>query len=310
MTEPRTAIKTRQLSKNFNTLKAVDGLDIEIRKGEIFSLLGTNGAGKTTTIKMLCCILKPASGSAEVMGHDIESHPMEIKKIIGVSPQETAITGHLNPRENLVLMGGIFGLPKKQNKQRADEMLELMELTDRRKSQSRKLSGGMQRRLSLAMALMSDPEILFLDEPTLGLDPHARRTMWNYIEKLKGKKTIFLTTHYLEEADALADHIAIMKEGRIIDSGTSRDLKRKYRKKQTLLVTARELLPGVVDNLRKQKLEVVQTGNSLIVEAPELDFYTIVDFLKASKVVIEGIELKEPSLDDVFIELTGKEVAP
>ena len=221
------AIKTLDLTKKFGERIAVDALNVEISRGEIFSLLGTNGAGKTTTIKMLCCLLKPTSGSATVMGNEIHKNPFKIKEIIGVSPQETAIAGHLTTRENLLLMGGVSGLKSNHSKERANELMQLMELEDR-KDQARKLSGGMQRRLSIAMALMSDPQVLFLDEPTLGLDPHARRSVWNYIEKLKREKTILLTTHYLEEADALADNIAIIDQAKIVAMGTSPELKKKY----------------------------------------------------------------------------------
>jgi len=164
---------------------------------------------------MLCSLLAPKSGTASVMGYDIKDNPLKIKSIIGVSPQETAVAGHLTTRENLHLMGGVFGLHKTIARERSKNLMELMELEDR-KDQVRNLSGGMQRRLSIAMGLMSDPMILFLDEPTLGLDPHARKSVWNYINRLKREKTILLTTHYLEEADSLADNIAIMDNSKII----------------------------------------------------------------------------------------------
>lgn len=199
------AIRTSNLTRNFGKINAVKDLNIEIKRGEIFSLLGKNGAGKTTTIKMLCCLLIPASGTATIMDFDIKENPLKIKEIIGVSPQETAIAGHLSTRENLLLIGGVFGLRRELLNERAKNLMQLMELEDR-KDQARKLSGGMQRRLSIAMALMSDPQILFLDEPTLGLDPHSRKSVWNYIDKLKREKTILLTTHYLGFADKVFLH--------------------------------------------------------------------------------------------------------
>jgi ABC-2 type transport system ATP-binding protein len=205
----RFAIQTFSLSRKFGDLVAVNSIDLSIKEGELFSLLGPNGAGKTTAIKMLCCLLRPSSGTATIMGHDINEDPMAVKRIIDVSPQETAIAEHLNAWENLSLIGGIRGLMKEEVKKRSADLLEMVGLTKRAKEQVRKFSGGMKRRLSIAMALVSDPQVLFLDEPTLGLDPQSRRGIWEHIAELKGKKTILLTTHYLEEADALADRIAI-----------------------------------------------------------------------------------------------------
>ena len=306
MNTDKIAIKTNDLSRHFGKRIAVDRLNIEIRPGEIFSLLGTNGAGKTTTIKMLSCLLQPTSGSALVMDYNTKDNPHEIKEIIGVSPQETAIAGHLNTLENLQLMGGVFGLRRNESNRKAKSLMELMELEDR-KEQSRKLSGGLQRRLSIAMAMMSDPQILFLDEPTLGLDPHARKSVWNYIEKLKTEKTILLTTHYLEEADSLADNIAIMDNGKIIASGTSSELKRKYVGKQILRITAENLTSEITNILNKQDLETHITQNGLEIKAHKLDLYYIIDVLKQNKVKINGIQTQEPTLDDVFLQLTGKE---
>ena len=299
------AIHTNNLSKSFGYIDAVNNLNIEIKKGEIFSLLGTNGAGKTTTIKMLSCLLTPTSGTASIMGFHINSHPQEIKEIIGVSPQETAIAEHLNTRENLLLIGGVFGISGTESRNRAKSLMNMIELEDR-KDQVRKLSGGLQRRLSLAMALMSDPQVLFLDEPTLGLDPHARKSVWDYIEKLKGEKTIFLTTHYLEEADALADHIAIMDNGVIIEQGTSHELKKKHKSYQTLNITTENISSDLIEKLSKQGIEIIKTSNRIELKAEELDFYSIIDALRSENVKIDGIQMQEPTLNDVFIQLTGK----
>ena len=306
MDTDKIAIKTNNLTKTFGNRIAVSNLNIEIKPGEIFSLLGTNGAGKTTTIKMLCCLIQPASGSASVMGFDIIKKQQKIKEIIGVSPQETAIAGHLNTLENLLLMGGVFGLKTVESKRRAKNLMDLMELEDR-KDQSRKLSGGLQRRLNIAMALMSDPQILFLDEPTLGLDPHARKSVWNYIEKLKSEKTILLTTHYLEEADSLADHIAIMDKGKIIESGTSSELKKRYTSKQTLRISGDNITAEVIEILNKQGFETNSSPNGIEIIAQELDINSIIDLLRQNDVKIKGIEMKEPTLDDVFLSLTNRE---
>ncbi|HPR32110.1 MAG TPA: ABC transporter ATP-binding protein [Prolixibacteraceae bacterium] len=300
------AITVYNLTKHFKERKAVQDVCFTIRKGEIFSLLGTNGAGKTTTIKMLCCLLKPTAGRATIMDHELGADALKIKRIIGVSPQETAIAGHLNTRENLVLMGGVFGMRSNEAKKKATQLMDLMELEDR-KDQSRKLSGGLQRRLSIAMALMSDPQILFLDEPTLGLDPHARKSVWNYIEKLKGDKTILLTTHYLEEADSLSDRIAIMDRSRIIESGTSSELKKKYNTRQTLNITAKNIRPSEIEQLRQKGMNVVCTATGIEITGANPDFYTLVDILRSGQVDIEAINMPEPTLDDVFLALTGKE---
>jgi ABC-2 type transport system ATP-binding protein len=301
----KSAIRTYNLSKSFGNIHALRNLNIEIEPGEIFSLLGTNGAGKTTTIKLLCCLLHPTSGSASIMDYQINEDPAKIKEIIGVSPQETAIAEHLNTLENLLLMGGVYGMSGTESKNRARSLMKLIEL-ENRKDQVRKLSGGLQRRLSLAMALMPDPQVLFLDEPTLGLDPHARKSVWDYIEKLKGDKTIFLTTHYLEEADALADHIAIIDNGEIIEKGTSYELKRRHKTSQILNISAEHISSDLIENLKNNGIEIERTSNGIELKAKELDFYSIIDILRTENVKIDGIEMQEPTLDDVFIKLTGK----
>ena len=302
------AIQTQNLTKDYGSRRAVNDLNISIEKGEIYSLLGTNGAGKTTTIKMLSCLIEPSNGTATLNGHDIKKHSMNVKEIIGVSPQETAITGHLTVKENLLLMGGVFGLPKDVSHKRARELSELMGLEDR-KDQTRKLSGGLQRRLSIAMAMMSDPEILFLDEPTLGLDPAARKSVWNYIEKLKGKKTILLTTHYLEEADMLADHIAIIQEGNIIAQGTAKELKDKHTSMKTIHVSTMDPVNDCIDALIKVGMEVKQNKNGIQIRHKDPDLYLITDILKQHKIKITGINWEEPTLDEVFLKLTGEEVS-
>ena len=302
------AIRTYDLTRNFGERTAVDSVNIEIRQGEIFSLLGKNGAGKTTTIKMLCCLLKPSSGSAEIMGYNILKKPIKIKGIIGVSPQETAIAEHLSTKENLLLIGGVFGMGKELSVKRAENLMDLMELEDRN-DRVKKLSGGMQRRLSIAMALMSDPQILFLDEPTLGLDPHSRKSVWNYINKLKGEKTILLTTHYLEEADSLADHIAIIDNAKIITSGTSHELKQRHKTTQTLEVSADDISSDTINGLRNRGMEVISSTGSIAVSSSDLDFYSIINFLQTKNIRIKAISMKEPTLEEVFLDLTGKEVS-
>lgn len=221
------AIQTTQLVKRYKTLTAVDGLNLEIQQGELFSLLGVNGAGKTTTIKMLTCLTKPSSGDALVGGFSITKHPEQVKQLIGVSPQETAVAPNLSVEENLALICGIHGFSKQKTKQRIEELSGQFGLNTVLHRKAGKLSGGWQRRVSIAMALISQPQILFLDEPTLGLDVLARHELWKVIRSLKGKVTMILTTHYLEEAAALSDRIGIMKSGNLLAVGTVDELKRK-----------------------------------------------------------------------------------
>ena len=304
----RFAIQTFSLSRKFGDLVAVDGIDLSIKEGELFSLLGPNGAGKTTAIKMLCCLLRPSSGTATVMGRDIHEDPMAVKQIIDVSPQETAIAEHLNAWENLSLIGIIHGLAKEEVKKRSEELLEMVGLAKRAKEQVRKFSGGMKRRLSIAMALVSDPQVLFLDEPTLGLDPQSRRGIWEHIAELKGEKTILLTTHYLEEADALADRIAIIDEGKIAALGTPQELKDSISDMQVMVVKAKNLPPDAIEGLKEIYPEVKATEDGIEIRAKELSFYEIVDYLRPRGVAIQSTSLKQPTLDDVFLHLTGKEL--
>jgi len=302
------AVQTFDLSRKFGDLIAVDAADLSIQEGELFSLLGPNGAGKTTAIKMLCCLLRPSSGTATVMGRDIRQDPMGVKQIIDVSPQETAIAEHLNARENLSLIGGIHGLAKEKVKERSEELLEMVGLARRAKEQVRTFSGGMKRRLSIAMALVSDPQVLFLDEPTLGLDPQSRRGIWEHIAGLKGKKTIVLTTHYLEEADALADRIGIIDEGKIVALGTPQQLKENVSDMRVMVLRAKNLAADAIEGLKRIYPELKVTNEGIEITARELSFYDIVDYLRPRGVTIQSMSLKQPTLDDVFLHLTGKEL--
>ena len=221
------AIKTNALVKRYKDITAVDQLDLEIRQGELFSLLGVNGAGKTTAIKMLSCLTKPTSGDATVGGYPITGNPEQVKQLIGVSPQETAVAPNLSVKENLELICGIHGFSREKTRQRVSELSGQFDLGPVLHRKAGKLSGGWQRRVSIAMALISQPRILFLDEPTLGLDVIARHSLWDVIRTLKGRITIILTTHYMEEAEALSDRIGIMKSGRLLAVGTAEELKEK-----------------------------------------------------------------------------------
>ena len=218
------AIKTTALVKQYKNLTAVDNLHLEIRQGELFSLLGVNGAGKTTTIKMLSCLTPPTGGDALVGGFSITKEPEQVKRLIGVSPQETAIAPNLSVKENLELICGIHRFSKEKTQNKIREMNRQFGLDTVLQRKAGKLSGGWQRRVSIAMALISEPQILFLDEPTLGLDVLARHELWDTIRSLKGDVTIILTTHYMEEAEALSDRIGIMKDGRLLTVGTAEEI--------------------------------------------------------------------------------------
>ena len=218
------AIEICNLTKRYKNTVAVNDLTLTINSGELFALLGVNGAGKTTTIKMLSCVLTPTSGDAVLLGDSIVSKPYSVKGKINISPQETAVARNLSVSENLKMMVGIYGNDKKIAHEKTDEMMRLFGLTEVAKNKAKTLSGGMQRRLSIAMALISDPKILFLDEPTLGLDVLARRELWTVIRKLKEKTTIILTTHYMEEAESLSDRIGIMSKGELKAIGTATEL--------------------------------------------------------------------------------------
>ena len=220
------AIQTKALTKRYRNLTAVDGLDLEIRQGELFALLGVNGVGKTTTIKMLSGLAKPTSGEAIVGGYSITTELLQVKGLIGVSPQETAVAPNLTVKENLELICGIHGFSKEKTREKLRELSDRLVLDEVFQRKAGKLSGGWQRRVSIAMALVSEPRILFLDEPTLGLDVLARHDLWQVIRSLKGRITIILTTHYMEEAEALSDRIGIMKNGRLIGMGTAQELSR------------------------------------------------------------------------------------
>lgn len=218
------AIKTTQLVKRYKNLTAVDKLGLEIQQGELFSLLGVNGAGKTTAIKMLSCLTKPTDGDAIVGGYSITKESEQVKRLIGVSPQETAVAPNLSVKENLELICGIHGFSKEKTKAKIQELSKQFSLDSVLLRKAGKLSGGWQRRVSIAMALISEPQILFLDEPTLGLDVLARHDLWEVIRSMRGKITIILTTHYMEEAEALSDRIGIMKNGRLLAVGTVEEL--------------------------------------------------------------------------------------
>lgn len=220
-----TAIKIDNLTKKYRDLVAVDNLSLTVNEGELLSLLGVNGAGKTTTVKMLSCLSEPTSGDAFLLGKSIRTDSPDVKRLIAVSPQETAVAPGLSVRENLELIAGVHGFTKEKREEKIKNLSALLNLDGVMHKKAGKLSGGWQRRVSIAMALISEPKILFLDEPTLGLDVLARSDLWDIIRSLKGKATVILTTHYMEEAESLSDRVAIMKDGRLIACDTPAGIK-------------------------------------------------------------------------------------
>lgn len=219
------AVEIKNLTKKFGEKTAVNGISFEIRDGELFGLLGINGAGKTTTLRILSCLSKATSGEAFIYGKSVSENASEVKQMINISTQETAVAPNLTVRENLIFIAGIYGYSKSERIKKADNMINDFSLSEVSGKKAKLLSGGWQRRLSIAMALITEPKVLFIDEPTLGLDVLARRELWSIISKLKGRITIILTTHYLEEAEALSDRIAIMTDGNIKALGTAQELK-------------------------------------------------------------------------------------
>ena len=219
------SIEIKELTKHYGETVAVDSFSLNVKEGELLSLLGVNGAGKTTTVKILSCLTRPTSGDAFLLGKSIKTESAEVKKLIAVSPQETAVAQGLSVRENLELICGAHGFSKEKRTEKIKELSESLNLGGVMNKRAGKLSGGWQRRLSIAMALISEPKILFLDEPTLGLDVIARSDLWDIIRSLKGKTTVILTTHYMEEAEALSDRVAIMKDGKLLTCDTAENIK-------------------------------------------------------------------------------------
>ena len=243
-------LETRDLVKKFDDITAIDKLNLEIMEGELFSLLGPNGAGKTTTINILTGIMKPTNGTATIAGFDVTENMNEIKKLIGVCPQEAAVFQFLNAKENVELIGNLHSLSKKDIEERTTSFLELLGLTEASQRKAGGYSGGMLRKLNLMMALINDPKIAFLDEPTVGMDARSRRNTWEFIGSLKGEnKTIILTTHYIEEAETLSDRVGIIDSGKLIEIGTPEELKNKYGVKNLeqvfLNITGRRITEGL-----------------------------------------------------------------
>jgi ABC-2 type transport system ATP-binding protein len=303
------AIKVCSVSKRYDSLIALDSFDLEIAKGEIFALLGPNGAGKTTLIRILTTLMRPTSGEAYVAGLSTSRHGKEIRRIIGVVPQENSLDRYLTARENLELHARLHSLEPKRYKARIDEMLELFGLAGRQHDFPDTFSGGMQRRLVVARALIQDPDVLFLDEPTTGLDPQSRRAVWEYIRSLAGQMTIFLTTHYLEEAEQLCERIAIMDHGKLVALGSSAELKARLAGGAVYEIEFAEEAERYAENLRKMScvgtLDV--SGRTVTVRLERWECLAeVVSALNGAE--LRRISLREKTLEEVFISLTGSGV--
>jgi ABC-2 type transport system ATP-binding protein len=307
-------IETNQLTKSFNSLTAVDKLDITVESGEIFGLLGPNGAGKTTTISMLCTILKPTSGTARVNGFDIVKEATQVRKSIGIVFQDPSVDDRLTGRENLYMHANLYGVPASEQKSRIDNVLKLVELQDRADDLLRTYSGGMRRRLELARGLIHYPKVLFLDEPTIGLDPQTRDHVWRYIRELKEKHdiTVVLTTHYMEEADRLSDRIAIMDYGKIIALDTPSNLKETL-EGDVVVVKANNLdalFSLVTEKMGLQKTRLVNGTMEITVRNGENMLPRIVETATQNNIRVDSISLREPNLEDVFLHYTGRMIRP
>lgn len=305
-------IEVKALTRNFGSLIAVNNLTFSVREGEVFGLLGPNGAGKSTTLSMLCTILKPTSGTATINGVDVTKHPGQVRRMIGIVFQDPSIDDRLTGRENLEMHANLYGVPSADARKRIDEVLELVELKDKAGLLMRTYSGGMRRRLEIARGLIHYPKVLFLDEPTIGLDPQTREHIWSYISALSRREniTVVLTTHYMEEADELCERVAIIDYGKIIALDTPRRLKDglegdrisiKTEGAATLAEKLGEL--NLVKDLKCSNDElklVTKNGGALMPR--------IVEVASSLGIRIESMSMREPTLEDVFLHFTGREI--
>jgi ABC-2 type transport system ATP-binding protein len=306
-------VKVENLSKSFGNLKAVDNVSFQINEGEIFGFLGPNGAGKSTTINMLTTLMKPTSGHAEIAGLDIHKHSNEVRRKVGVVPQEYTADEDLTGMENILLCADMYGLPRSNSMPHALELLKLVELDDAANRKVSTYSGGMRRRLELASGLINYPRLLFLDEPTLGLDVQTRAAVWKYIRTLKEEfhMTLFLTTHYLEEADSLCDRIAIIDHGHIVKIGSPDDLKASIGG-DIITVGVRENEPDISSDISKVNLvrDVKKSDGEYRIKAEvgEEAALEIIDLVRAKGLHVTKIAVNKPSLDEAYLELTGRSI--
>jgi len=305
-------VKTTDLTKKFRELKAVDGVSFSVKKGEIFGFLGPNGAGKTTTIKMLTTLLNPTEGTATIANFDIKKQRDEVRKNIGVVFQEPALDTELTGEENLEYHARMYGLEKDKRKSRIDDVLKLVDLEDKRKVIVKNYSGGMKRRLEIARGLMHYPTVLFLDEPTLGLDAQTRRAIWEYIKRMNKEEqtTIFLTTHYMDEAEYLCDRVGIIDHGKILVIDKISNLKNSVGKDVITLSSTNE--DKLIKILEKEKwIEKIKKHDNFVtmgVEKGDEKIPIIIEIAQKNKIKIKSISVRKPTLDDVFLSYTGRTI--
>jgi daunorubicin resistance ABC transporter ATP-binding subunit len=304
------AIEIRNLSKTFGDFHAVDSLTLTVKQGEVFGLLGPNGSGKTTTINMISGLSVPTSGEVKVLGYDVRHNAREVRQILGAVPQETALYEELSAWTNMDFHADLFGIPAREKKQRINDMLELVQLADRKKSRVSTFSGGMKRRLALGRALLHNPKLIYLDEPTLGVDVQARRAIWDYILSLRDQgKTVLITTNYLEEAQALCDRLAIIDHGKLIAVDTPEHLKQTYGGSVVELETANVLSSldriRALDGVKEAKQE--QTHLTITTQGTGNVVPQIINIVSQES-EIRDIVIREPNLDEIFLQLTGTEL--
>lgn len=308
-----TAISVKNLKKSYGKVRVLDGVNFEVKKGSILALLGPNGAGKTTTVKVLSTLLQPDSGKATVNGFDVVEHPDGVRSTIGLTGQYAAVDELLTGRENLLMIGRLYHLSRSDTKVRAEVLLKRFDLVDAADRAVKTYSGGMRRRLDLAASLIASPPIIFLDEPTTGLDPRSRLAMWDIIQDLvKGGTTILLTTQYLEEADLLADNIIVIDGGKVIAEGTADQLKAKVGKERIELQFARnQNLEKILALMNEKSATADETNHSISIpnDGGVKKLRQVLETLETKKIKVESLSLHKPTLDDVFLKLTGHQVS-
>ncbi len=303
-------IQVENLSKSFQNIQAVNDVSFTINKGEIFGLLGPNGAGKSTTLNMMSTILKNDSGTITIDGLLLNGNSTQFKHLIGVVPQEISLYEELSAYQNLLFWGNLYGIPSKELKNRIDATLELIGLSDRKKDLIKTYSGGMKRRINIAAALLHEPKVLFMDEPTVGIDPQSRNHIFEVIEALnKQGMTIIYTTHYMEEVERLCDRIAIIDSGKIIAQGTQSELKELVQTKESIQLEFDFLSENIIDKLRKVlPYAITQNENKLLVESTVQELSKIITACNGLQLNIKDIQLNKVNLEAIFLNLTGKQL--
>jgi ABC-2 type transport system ATP-binding protein len=300
-------IEVEDLARSFGSIEAVNGVTFDVEAGEIFGFLGPNGAGKTTTINMLCTLLTPSRGTARVDGHDVVRDRADVRRAIGLVFQQTTLDEYLSADQNLRFHGWAYGVPRDVRERRMTELMDMVDLADRRSGSVRTYSGGMKRRLEIARGLLHHPKVLFLDEPTLGLDPQTRRHIWDYLLRLRDQEglTIFLTTHYMDEAEH-ADRIAVIDHGRIVGLDTPDALKRSVGG-DTIAITTPDDAAAMAEVRARYQVEPTQVDGTVNFVVPQGDRF-LPDLVRTFGQPIQAVELHRPTLDDVFLHLTGREI--